>query len=392
MALSISEEEGWDRAFLDLSSKAAEPLCWAYGLLRYRMVAPLDPKKFNHCESKIAEIAFRCFIATATFAAPIIAPIAIFFTAVALGVTSKILRGIGFAFQRNHYTHIQGTAPEKRLNGEAKILTWNICGIGGGMHYDHGGVIDWRSRVDGIVEKILKEDPDVLTLQEIYDTALAEALIKKLGPHYAHFFTHLGANVMGSVSGVMVISKCAVHRFTNTSFENNKWTLNRAFATLEIKAKPEDTLPCARIIGTHLIHDDNAKRMAQVAQIVNSVAKERFSLPTVLAGDFNLQRDKPDEGKILDPYLIHSYRGEEPTCTGELLRRWDPNAKVSNEIIDYISLFRRHLPDGRTLPVVQEGVEMVDTHLVRAFDATFNTKTALTDHHGVATTLRWFLS
>lgn len=385
MAIELSEE-GWDRTFLDLSSKAAEPIVWGYGLIRYRTVAPLDPKKFNHFENKIVEIAYRILIAVIA----LVAIVPILFTAIVLGTTSKVLRVIGFALQKNNYTHIRGQAPEKTLDGKAKILTWNVCGIGGGMHYDHGGVIDWRSRVDWIAEKILAEDPDVITLQEIYDTALAEALIKKLGPHYAHFFIHLGANVMGGVGGEMVISKCAVHRFTNTSFENNSWQLNRTFTTLDIKAKPDDALPCARIIGTHLIHDDNAKRMVQVAQIVDRVARETLPLPTVLAGDLNLERDKPDEGGVLNRYLIHSYQGDEPTCTGELVHQWDPRStEPLKETIDYISLFRRSLPDGRQLPVIEEGVQMVDTHLVKAFDETFNTKTAISDHHGLTTTLRW---
>lgn len=378
-------EEGWDRTFLDLSSKAAEPICWAFGVLRYRMVAPIDPKKFNNCESKIAEIATRILIALTA----LVAIVPILFTAILLGIASKVFRAIGFALQSDHYTHVRGKAPEKSLDNDAKILTWNLCGIGGGMHYDHGGVNHWRLRVDTLVEKILAENPDVLVLQEIYDTALAEALIEKLGPHYAHFFTHLGANTMGSVGGEMVITKCAVHRFTNTSFENNDWQLNRTFTTIDIKAKPEDALPCARIIGTHLIHDDNSKRMAQVAQIVDSVARETLALPTLLAGDLNMQRDTPEQGGTLEPYLIHSYQAAEPTRTGKLVLQWDPSLKeMTSETIDYISLFKRHLPDGRQLPVIDENIQMVDTHLVRAFDETYNTKTALSDHHGLATILR----
>jgi hypothetical protein len=34
--------------------------------------------------------------------------------------------------------------------------------------------------------------PDVLILQEVYDTALAEAIVERLNVDYAHFFAHLG--------------------------------------------------------------------------------------------------------------------------------------------------------------------------------------------------------
>ncbi len=374
MTVELSQD-GWDRTFLDLSSKTVEPVVWLYGLLRYRMVAPLDPTKFHHFENKITEVAFRIFVAMTALAGAI----PILFTITVLGTTSKVLRAIGFALQKNHYTHVRGKAPEKKLDGEVKILTWNICGVGGGMHYDHGGVIDWRSRIDEIVKKIIDEDPDVITLQEVYDAALAEAIIKKLESHYAHFFIHLGANIMGMGSGEMVISKCAVYRFTNTSFTNNSWFLNRTFTTLDIKANPEDLAPCARVVGTHLIHDDNAKRMVQVAQIVDSVAREAIPLPTVMTGDLNLERDKAGEGRVLNTYLIHGYQGPEPTCTGRLVRQWNPQSREAlDETIDYISLFKAHKGNAQLGPA----------HLVRAFDQRYNTKTALSDHHGLAATLR----
>ncbi len=372
---SIDLEEGWDRTFLDISSKLAEPICWAYGLLRYRMVSPLD--KFDSHANKIVEIATRAFIAITAIFALVTLVIPIVF--IALGLASKITRAIGFALQKDNYTHIRGQLPEKTLDGEAKILTWNICGIGGGMHYDHGGVISWRSRLEWIVGKIQKEDPDVLVLQEIYDTALLEALIAKLGPQYAHFFAHLGPNVMGSVSGELVITKCAVNRFTSTSFENNDWTLNRTFTTLDIKAKPSDLLPAARIVGTHLIHDDNAKRMVQVAQVVHSLAKETLQLPTVLAGDLNLEREKADEGRVLDRHFIHGYQGTEPTCTNELVRQWDPKKwGTPGETIDYISLFRNNID-----------AQLVNTRMIKAYTDDYNTRTALSDHNALVSTLRW---
>ncbi len=379
MATGI-EEAGLDRTFLNVSSWLAEPLCQVYGLLRYRLVAPLDPQKFSNSDSKAAEIAKRALILVAAIASLSFFPLPLLLTAVGLGLGSKVFRAIGFALQKGGYTHIRGQAPEKRLEpGQAKIMTWNLCGIGGGMHFDHGGVNHWRSRIDSIVRKIKEEDPDVLLLQEIYDTAFVEALVEKLSPDYAHFFAHLGANVWGSVGGGMVICKCAVSRFTNTSFNNNDWTLNRTFAVLDIKTAPEEQQPAARIIGTHFIHNDNQKRLEQLAQVVNSVARETIAVPTVLAGDLNMERDRPDQGGQLSRYLIHAYQGDEPTATNELVRQWEGKAQaVPDETIDYISLFR---------DVAQQGVQMRDTHLVRAFDATYNTKKALSDHHGLATTL-----
>ncbi len=373
------KEEGWDRTLLKYSSICAEPLLWIYGLLRYRLVAPLDPTKFDNCQSNIAEIALRTFIAIAAVASIATGTlVALVAGAIRLGIASKVLRAVGFALQKDNYTHVRGTAPEKvLLNRQAKIMTWNICGIGGGMNYDHGGVVDFRLRLDRIVDTIRTEDPDVLVLQEVYDTALAEALIERLGSKYAHFFTHLGANTMGSVGGLMVLSKCAVHRFSNPSFANNDWTLNRTFACLEIKAHPEDNQPCARMIGTHFIHESNDKRIAQLQQVVESLENAPL-LPTILMGDLNLERDIPEEGGVLTPYLEHGYLGEEPTATNQMLKQWNPSADDPSQFIDYISLFRNHAPN----------VQLENVHLIKAYRDDFDTRTALSDHNALAGVLR----
>ncbi len=371
-----------DRTFLDLSSKMAEPFCLAWHLYCYRLVAPLGPQKFENCTTRTQEVATRVLIGLSlgVFGAALYtAPISLVGGALALGIGSKVVRAIGFALQKEGYTHILGKCLEKTLdpqNPQIKVMTWNICGVGGGMSLDHGGVIHWRSRLDALVSKIKTEDPDVLILQEVYDTALAEALTKKLQSDYAHFYLHLGPNVWGSVGGCMVFSKCAVHDFSHTSFTNNQWTLNRGFADLEIKASALDTAPCARIIGTHLIHgdtpEDQNNRMHQVAQIVNSVAHK--TIPTILTGDLNIERDAP-EGGILSSHLHHAYQGLGATCTNRLEAQWDDKpGSVQEETIDYISLFKS----------TGESSLLEECHLVEAFDGSFNTKTALSDHHGLA--------
>ncbi len=383
MTVDLEPSSGWDRTFLDLSSKMSEPFCAVWHLLCYRLVAPLDPQKFENRTTVASEVATRVLIGLGTglgvfltciAAAPVLCSVAV------LGLGSKVVRAIGFALQKGGYTHVRGTAPEKSLNQRLKVMSWNICGVGGGMSIDHGGVNHWRSRIDGIVEKIQTEDPDVLILQEVYDTALAEAVVDRLKSDYAHFFMHLGPNVWGSVGGCMVLSKCAVHKFSHTSFENNQWTLNRGFASLELKATPQDALPCARIIGTHLIHGeeriDQTHRVEQVAQIVNHVARQAL-MPTVLAGDLNIERDQP-EGEGLSAHLHHGYRGNQPTCTNRLTAQWDLKERaVWDETIDYISLFK-----GDPSAVLENG------HLVEAFDASYNTKTALSDHHGLAVAIK----
>lgn len=371
---SISDSD-LDRSFLDLSSKCVEPICWA-SWCYYRVISPLDPTKFDNFENKIMEVAFRSLlvVGAAVAVASIVVPVAL----IILGVASKVLRAIGFALQKNNSTHVRGLAPEISIDGQLKVMSWNVCGASGGLHYDHGGVISWQSRLKGMLEVTLRENPHVLVFQEIYDAALAEALIKELRTNYAHIFIHLGANVLGSVGGLMVLSKCAVHRFDNTSFHNNDWSLNRTFANLEIKARPEDQAPCARIIGTHLIHDSNEARIEQVNQIVNSI-QEKTQLPTILVGDLNLERDDPEQGGILTPHFENGYLEPDKTRTQELLKQWDPNLEDPGDIIDYISLYRHHDPE----------VRLENVRAIPVYSADYNTKEALSDHKPVSGIFRF---
>ncbi len=371
-----SATDQWDYTLLNISSKLADPICKIYSLLRYRLVAPLDPKKFNHYPSLVQEVAFRVLIGTSALLLCASFPMPVLYSAATLGVGSKVLRAIGFVLQKDNYTHVYGQAPEKTLSGQIKIMSWNVCGPAGGFTYDHGGVVDWQARFDRLAGQMMSENPDVIILQEIYDGSLADALIKKLETHYAHFFCRLGKSTMGSEGGLMVISKCAVHRFKNTDFSTNDWTLKRGFATLELKTAPDAQDPSIRIIGTHLIHGDSQEDKDGRAIQIKEIAQETdSSLPTILAGDFNIERDA-EEGKLLSAHVNHAYLGSEPTCTNELVEQWDLAGKsVWNETIDNISLFKQ-----------SKQLEVVDCHLSKAFDKTFNTRTALSDHHGVVAT------
>lgn len=361
-----------DRTFLDLSSKMMEPLCEGYRALRYNLVAPLE-----FCDSTTSEIARRTLICVGavigsllicTYPLPVLAGVAF----IALG--GKVLRALGFALQTQGFTHVLGHTTEKVISdGKVKLMTWNICGLAGGFSFDHGGVLPWRDRFDEIIKTVKIENPDVLVLQEIVDTDLAEAIIAKLNTDYAHFFIHLGPSIWGVGSGCMVLSKCAVHDFSFTSFSTNDWTLNRGFASLEIKEKPEDEKPCLRILGTHLIHgkpeEAHSTRMSQLAQMIDSIAQKTL-LPTIITGDLNIERDEK-EGEDLTPILHHAYLSSDYTCTNKLLAQWD-GRQHPEELIDFISAVKG-LPE----------IAFEHVHIVPAHEPDYNPLTARSDHHGL---------
>ncbi len=375
-----------DRSLLKASSWMADIFSNTYGALAYRLVAPLEPNKFDNAASKANEIGIRLLIIAGSILSLWFAGTFLAITAVVLFLGSKLFRAVGFAMQKDGFTHMRGSAPEKFLeNGQASVMTWNLRG---GLHYEHG-VIHWSSRIDAIVKSIKKEDPDVIVLQEIYDTALVEELVEKLGDQYAHFFTHLGQNTWGNTSGCMVITKCVVDEYTHTDFDDNGWRVNRGFETIEIKAHPDDLLPCLRIIGTQLTPGKEAKgkRMEQIAQIIDTLAKKKLPLPTLFVGSGG-NRDSEEEGKFLSQYFYHSYRRKAPTQSDELVKQWTPVVEEQEESSDYISFFKRNLPE-KVLPVVEKNLRMLDCHLVKAFDESYNTKTALSDHHAVVTLFSW---
>ena len=368
----------------------AEPTAKAWELFRFRLVAPLDSKRFSHFSSRTGEIAYRALFCLGASLSVVVCPVYTFGSLAALGIGRLMLRAIGFSLQKDGYTYVKGDAPEKAIGSQLKLMTWNVCGIFGGMTYDHGGVNGWRARLDGIVARIESEDPDVLILQEIYDTALGEALIAKLKLSYSHFFTHLGPNILGSESGVMILSKCAIHKFSFEGFDTNPWMIHRGFGMLEVKAKPKDAAPCLRVIGTHLIYGYNkpdvVNRMKQVSQIVERIARKKLPLPTVLAGDFNIERDQK-EGQFFSNFVRNGYLGAEHTCTEKLMAQWYCKPMGPERMIDNISFMKSTTDDGRQIRSVKESAQIADCHLVRAFDNNYDTKTALSDHHGIAASI-----
>ena len=387
-----------DRTLFHLSSKIAEPFCSVYEFFRYRLSSRLDPARFDHLPTVSQEIAYRT---TRTFGAALAGAASYFYPLPALGslclaFASHVgLKRLAIALQKEGFTHVLGKGPEKSLDPQdpkIKIGSINLCGVSGGLSIDHGGVRHWRERIDGLAKKIQSANLDILVLQEVYDTSLAEALIQRLESDYAHFFYHTAPSLLGCSGGVMVLSKYPVHSFEDKVHPNNHWTLKRNFSTLEIKAKPNDEKPCVRIIGTHLHngykHKDREIRMNQIAEILASLAKKSLPLPTVLVGDLNIERDQ-EEGKRLTAFLKHSHVGDAPTCTNELLKKWAPQTDCDwEETIDYISLFKEVPFKGAPLPVLEKGGELENARFIELFDPTFDTKTALSDHHGLSALLK----
>lgn len=376
-----------DRGFFNLAAKLSDSFCWTYGRLGYRLVAPLTPNQFDNAATKTKEIGVRALIVLGALVGFCLAGTYHFLIVAAiLGGGSKICRAAGFYFQKEGFTHIRGKAPESPLvQGQATVMVWSIRGYGNGLYYPYG-VVHWQSRVDAIALQILKEDPDVVVLKDVFDAGLVEALVDRLGIHFAHFYTHIGADAYGGENGLMVLTKCAVHKFTHADFRQNESKITRGFEMVEIKASPSDKGPCARIVTTQLAQEKQAgeMRMAQMAQIIQAIARKKLPLPTLFVGGVQKDRMGEEWGEF-SKYLYHSYQGPTPTHPGILMSQWAPIYDGEVEITDVISLVRRSSLDGKILPVVEKGIALIDSHLVLGFES--DTKTARSDSHAVVTTV-----
>lgn len=369
-----------DRKFFSLSSTMDCVFPWLT-----RLVAPLEPNQFDNATTVANEVGIRALIAFGALISFLGAGLYIFGAVAVLGIGSKVCREAGYYFQKEGFTHIRGSAPEVTLkidaNGksDAKLMIWNIRGYGGKLHY-YFGVVHWKSRIDRIVEDILKVNPDVLELQDVYDPALVEALIARLGEHYAHFYAYLGE------SGRMVITKCAVDSFSYKEFSDQDQILNRGFSILRAKTSPDSALPCVGIMGTELTpgKDQEATRMAQVAEMVNTLAEQQFAMPMIFMGS-GIDRDGK-EGKFLSNYLYHSYQDKEPTHSDLLGNQWAPIYEGLERVIHFISFFKRNLADGRVLPVIEKNIRYKESGLVMGFDSDHNTARARSDCNAVYAT------
>lgn len=387
--LSFLDDLDLDRKFLTLSASMSNIFSWTYGMLGGRLIAPIDPNEFDNASSKLAEIGVRTLIVLGAIASFCLAGAYLFLGAVVLSAGSKIFRGLGCYFQKQGFTHIRGSAPEKKIEtGHAKIMQWNIRGYGGSLIYKEGGVIHWSSRVDRILDCILTEDPDILLLQDVLDPLLFNEIVNGLEYRFAHFFGHLGTNIWSDGSGTLVISKCAVHTFSHTDFTKTDEKVKRGFETLEIKANSDALVPMARIIATQLSPGGNAfdTRMSQMGQIIDTLAREKIAMPTFFVGSLNVDRDSIEGETLLAPYVHHSYLSEVPTHSDKLESKWSCVLGVREESSSFISLFKRNpINDCRIFPVVEKGIRLIGSHLDEGYDQDYSTKYARSDYHAVVT-------
>ena len=235
------------------------------------------------------------------------------------------------SYKMQSFMYFLGEGKEKTLpkNQKITLLSWNVCLLEGGISMLFGGVIPWQQRIERILSKLQKLDPDVLCLQEVFSPKAGQALIENLKSKYAHFYYNMGPNpigfsleALGIPGGLFVASKYPLKKGNFIPFKKEETPSSRTygFFTADIYS---DNKPLARLITTHLqpgsLEKDKEYRALQSKAILASL--EKVNLPTLLCGDFNIVKNTPEAKEIFKPYESSSYLGLDFTCC-ELRDYW----------------------------------------------------------------------
>lgn len=372
-----------------VASRCTNPACWCSSYI-HRVLSPLLFGEYDFCATKERELISRFFYSLKIFfVGPISVPLA------GLGAG---LRYLGAFIQENEFCHFRGSLKEKKKFDKLSIMTWNICGIGGGMERSHGGVLEWETRLDDIVAQIKKENPDILCLQEVVDTDLCDALLLALNKDYAHFYIHLGrGNMIGPNSGNFVAIKTSVNNFEFHPFESatgcGKWQI-KGFASFTLKNHKGKKI---QIITSHLQHGEDPAvdfeavetRKEQFKQILQYCKDRRFAnrrIPVLIAGDLNVDKKSQEyKDSVLSTHFKHGYDYKESTYSNYLkLLLWDSSYEdrekglpAKTEDLDYVSFLALNPQNNQKLTTPQ-----IQVRLSEAFEVEAPEK-ARSDHHAL---------
>ncbi len=332
---------------------------------------PIRPGIEGNFSSGALERIWRLFVAViGVVSAPV---------TVGLALVGATLGKIADVVRQKSFTYFKGFAPEKGEGGASRLMTLNACMLWGGLPIPLGGMRPPSSRMDMMAKELLKQDPDVLVMQEMaFDSAFS--LYQRLKGSYAHFFTRIGPNPPLMESGLFVASKYRVLRSGFIPFPNQLGIYRGAFWI---------ETPKSYVVTTHMEFGDTEegknKRKEQFGLILQEVEKFKHDKPCFLLGDFNLDRsignnyEEMGVGKHFhDPYFKKHPRLDEAssTCTDVITAHTlgNPLPKKRWEMIDY-ALLAKGPHDGLNLKVDQ--VPMYDNE---------KPYQALSDHCGLVLT------
>lgn len=204
----------------------------------------------------------------------------------------------------NAIEYFVSDASERLIEEETdiRLLTWNILGLPN----DQVAVRPWEERIDGIAEKILSIDADVVILQECFEKDLSLGLRDRLKEVYAHSYLHLEEKSTPLPSGMALFSKLPVSSFRFTPHPDLLDSeRNSKMGTIDFVLLNARHCPIAHIAASHFQGSSNCEwrvglteqgTRLSYAEVREQEANAAFSLskidgiPHYVCGDLNVDR------------------------------------------------------------------------------------------------------
>lgn len=374
-----------EESLLNLASYLTDPICkvreYAYRAYTERDLNPRD--------YRVANLARGCFYALAAFVFGIIA----LFTTLPGG----LLRGAVTHFQKRPYIEEKGVG---KVMGEREftLLSWNLCCVAGGYTITDGGVTPWEDRIGAIIQRVIEADPDVNCFYEVFDARAAKILkqgLKERG--YTYFYTNIGAQALGTSSGIMVASKYEIQNPEFTPFpieslvERTKWCAKGVFG-FDLCNRGD---PFARVFATHLQHseipefviekadsEEVQRRAKEVAarqeqmRIVISKIRDVANKCILITGDLNMDDNEYGQSDW-QPMFIRGNRFGSKTWNGDGFCAKLMGKRISGPLnLDHTM-------------ALMGTVRQIETTLVHTgYDSAYYSKDALSDHEGLFTRIK----
>ena len=166
-----------------------------------------------------------------------------------------------------------------------KLISWNVNGIRA-----------WYKK--GALDEILRQNPDILCLQEVFDEQSASSLSEQLKKAYPYQLYDIGPKKIGLSSGLMVLSK---HPIRNPVFYSHPVACgadrfaNKGVVLMEVDISASQTVVIA---NTHLnagflTGDPEAEeirhtQLTYVGDCIEEYKKEKAPQGLFIAGDYNM--------------------------------------------------------------------------------------------------------
>jgi len=379
--------------FMNLSRVMARPHLWVRSKA-FRLYSPMIPGQYGQSPSKTKEMLERgVWLESLTSIAPF---------AFITGQLSTVPRYLSYVLRKTPYHHLRGEAsPISTDKMMFSFFDLNICFLPGELPQLFGGVSSIPERIDPLIELIKSVDADVICLYEVFEVDAAYILFEKLKDQYYDFYIDIGPDLLDFNSGLFVASKYKLKdpHFKAFNYPHMQEEMKKGYFDFLVMSNDQIK---AHFYTTHLQPyrkaQDEVVREAELNEILSAIKtaeQENVSYPVILCGDMNIPWGTEEytksslfNNKILhNAYLQGKIKVDKNNRTytsymedfrfnnvGALLMREEYKTWYS-EVIDYVLLYNK-----------TDKME-VSTIRVDAFD-TDNPETAISDHHGLYTTVK----